>query len=86
MGDVMGTDVFAQPHLRVGGSGDDFHSHIWAVSTTTHVHEQNMILEHEGTVVCGTSVKVQILRNNVALKPGDRLAVLPFVVVKKRTL
>ena len=86
MGDVMGIDVFAQPHLRAGGSGDDFHSHFWAVSTTTHVHKQNMTLEHEASVVCGNSVKVPILSNNVALKPGDRLAVLPFAAVKKRKM
>ena len=82
----MGIYVFAQPHLRAGGSGDDFHSHFWAVSTTTHVHKQNMILEHEASVVCGTSVDAPILSNNVALKPGDRLAVLPFAAVKKRNM
>ena len=83
MGGVMGIDVFAQPRLRVGGSGDDCHSHFWAVSTTTKVHKENMILEHEASVVCGTSVKVPILSNSVALKRGDRLAVLPFFAVKK---
>ena len=44
MGDVMGIDVLAQPHFRVGGSGDDFHSHLWAVSATTNVHKHDMIL------------------------------------------
>ena len=86
MGDVMGIGVFAQPDLRVGGSGDDFHSHFWAASATTHAPKHNMILGHEASVVCGTSVKVPILSNCVALKPGDRLAALPFVVVEKRNM
>ena len=86
MGDVMGIDVFAQPRLRARGSGDDFHSHFWAVSTTTNAHKENMILEHKASVLCGSSVKVPTLSNNVALKPGDWLAVLPFAAVKKRKM
>ena len=46
--------------------------------------KHNRILEHAAPVVCGTSVRVPILNNSVALEPGDRLAVLPLAAVKQR--